>query len=123
VLKAHGVTHVFNSWDAMPPVDEQMGRVDEALSGLHIGARFLLKPGRSYRSAVEKFGPYRKVREIYEVARSAGASLIRQALKNNKRLYLYGNNRLEGCSPLTLIAILERLPEEVWQSLKGSLSS
>ncbi len=114
VLRKHGVAHVFNSWDAMPPVDEQMQKVGGALDGLPLGARFLLKPGRSYQKAVEKFSPYTKVLEIYEQGRSAAAALIELALRKKSRLYLYGNNRLEGCSPLTLLAVIERLPKEIW---------
>ena len=114
VLRKHGVAHVFNSWDAMPAVDEQLGKIGDALEGVHLGARFLLKPGRSYQKAVEKFSPYAKVLEVYEQGRSAAAALIELALRKKSRLYLYGNNRLEGCSPLTLLAVSERLPKEVW---------
>ena len=114
VLRKHGVTHVYNSWDAMPAVDAQMNSVGNALDGLHLGARFLLKPGRNYKNAVEKFSPYNQVLEPYEDARAAAAQLIEQAFKKRSRLYLYGNNRLEGCSPLTLLAVIERLPKEIW---------
>jgi uncharacterized protein YecE (DUF72 family) len=117
VLQKHGVAHVYNSWDAMPALDEQMERIGDALDKLHSGARFLLKPGRSYSRAVEKFSPYRNVKEVYEIARKAGALLIRHALKNKQRLYLYGNNRLEGCSPITLMAILDKLPAELLKRL------
>ncbi len=114
VLQRHGVAHVFNSWDAMPPVDEQMQLVGDALDGVHLGARFLLKPGRSYQKAVEAFSPYRKVQQVYEEGRAAAAALIELALRKGARLYLYGNNRLEGCSPLTLLSVIERLPKSVW---------
>ncbi len=116
VLRKHGVAHVFNSWDAMPAVAEQMQKVGDALEGVQLGARFLLKPGRSYQKAVEKFSPYTKVLEVYEPGRSAAAALIELALRKKSRLYLYGNNRLEGCSPLTLLAVIERLPKEIWNT-------
>ena len=118
VLRQHGVAHVFNSWDAMPPVAEQMATVGDALDGLHLGARFLLTPGRSFQKAVEKFTPYTKVLEVYEPGRSAAAALIELALRKRSHLYLYGNNRLEGCSPLTLLAVIERLPKELWSDAK-----
>ena len=114
VLKRHGVAHVFNSWDAMPPVSEQMERIGDSLPGIPTGARFLLKPGRSYQKAVERFSPYRKIIEAYEEGRCAAAGLIERALRRGTRLYLYGNNRLEGCSPLTLLAVIGRLPPELW---------
>jgi uncharacterized protein YecE (DUF72 family) len=115
VLRERRVAHVFNSWEGMPSVGEQMEKVGDALEGLHLGARFLLKPGRGYQKAVEKFRPYDRILEVYEEGRSAAAALIELARRKRSRLYLYGNNRLEGCSPLTLLSILDRLPKAVWK--------
>ena len=109
VLKRNQVGHVYNSWEAMPGVDRQIALVGDQLHDLHAGVRLLLKPGRSYRQAVDRFAPYRRVQEVSESARDAGARLIESALLKKRRLYLYGNNRLEGCSPRTLAAILQRL--------------
>lgn len=118
VLRRNAVTHVFNSWDAMPPVTEQMEKIGDALEGLPIGARFLLKPGRGYQKAVEKFSPYDKILEVYEEGRTAAAALIELAWRKRSRLYLYGNNRFEGCSPLTLLAVLERVMKKIWDAAK-----
>jgi hypothetical protein len=49
-----GVTYVFNSWDTMPPVREQIAQPQPHESNL-IAARFLLKPGRKYEGAVKTF--------------------------------------------------------------------
>ena len=54
-LARHGVTHIFNSWDAMPPVSEQMAIPGSRTNPNLIAARFLLKPGRKYEEAVKKF--------------------------------------------------------------------
>src|SRR5258706_144196 len=60
-LSRHAITHRFNSWDAMPPVGEQMalpgGRTNPEL----IAARFLLKPGTNCEEAVNAFKPYDRV--------------------------------------------------------------
>ena len=109
VLHRHKVGHVYNSWEAMPGIDRQLDLVGDRLKDVHTGARLLLKPGRSYRQAVDRFAPYRQVGEACESVRAAGARLITQALRDGRRLYLYGNNRLEGCSPRTLAAILQQL--------------
>ena len=45
-LARHSVTHVFNSWDAMPPVSEQMALPSSRTNPELAAARFLLKPGR-----------------------------------------------------------------------------
>ena len=49
-LARHGITHVFNSWDAMPPVSEQMALEGSRTNPRLVAARFLLKPGRNTRT-------------------------------------------------------------------------
>ena len=63
-LARHGVTHVFNSWEAMPPVSEQIGLPGSRTNPELIAARFLLKPGRKYEDAVKSFQPYNMVKEV-----------------------------------------------------------
>src|SRR5437879_3390446 len=41
-LARHGVTHVYNSWDAMPPVNEQMALPGSRTNPALVAARFLL---------------------------------------------------------------------------------
>lgn len=112
-LRRHGVTHIFNSWEAMPPVNEQITKAGDTLDGLHTGARFLLKPGRNFQSAVTRFSPYQEISDAYPAAREAITRLIHWALLDQTRLYLYVNNRLEGCSPLTLLAAINNLPRHL----------
>jgi len=108
-LAKHCITHIFNSWDAMPPVSEQT-----ALPGSHtnpnlIAARFLLKPGRKYEEAVKTFQPYNKVREPNPEAREAGKALIaegKQAVPG-RETFIYVNNRLEGNALETIDAMLD----------------
>src|SRR4029077_1092580 len=75
-LARHGVTHVFNSWDAMLPVSEQMTLPGSRTNPELIAARFLLKPGRKYDEAVKTFQPYDKIKEVNDEARKAGAAMI-----------------------------------------------
>lgn len=108
-LKRHGVAHIFNSWADMPPVSQQLALAGSLTNPEFAGARFLLKPGRSYQEAVDLFSPYDRVKEPYEEARTAAADLIRRALQKAalRKLFLYVNNRLEGNALLTLMAMLE----------------
>src|SRR5678815_4009691 len=62
-LARHRVAHVFNSWDAMPPVSEQMALEGSVTNPQLVAARFLLKPGRKYEEAVKTFSPYDKTKE------------------------------------------------------------
>jgi uncharacterized protein YecE (DUF72 family) len=108
-LSRHSVTHVFNSWNAMPPVDEQMSLPGSRTNPNLIAARFLLKPGRSYEEAVKTFQPYDRVKEPNPRARSAGKALTAEGkLAAPKRTTLiYVNNRLEGNALETIQAMVE----------------
>ena len=106
-LARHGVTHVFNSWDAMPAVNEQMALPGSRTNPHLIAARFLLKPGRKYEEAVKRFQPYDKTKEVYEEARKAGAALVKEGKDAAKRKTLiYVNNRLEGNALATIEAMI-----------------
>jgi uncharacterized protein YecE (DUF72 family) len=75
-LARHGVTHVFNSWDAMPAVSKQLSLPGSRTNPQLVAARFLLKPGRKYEEAVKTFEPYDQVKEPSPDARAAGKALI-----------------------------------------------
>ncbi len=109
-LAKHGVTHVFNSWEAMPPVGEQLQMPGSVTNPTLIGARFLLKPGRKYQEAVDAFAPYNQTKEVNEAARKAILTLIRLALAatggNLVRALIYINNRLEGNALNTIADVL-----------------
>jgi uncharacterized protein YecE (DUF72 family) len=107
-LARHGVTHVFNSWDAMPSVSEQMALPGSGTNPNLRAARFLLKPGRKYEEAVKTFQPYNKVKEPYPDARAAGTALIAEgkAAGPARKTYIYVNNRLEGNALETIDAMI-----------------
>ena len=106
-LARHGMTHVFNSWEAMPPVSEQMAIPGSRTNPKLIAARFLLKPGRKYEEAVKTFQPYDKVKEVNDDARKTGRALIGEG-KSMKagQVLIYVNNRLEGNALETIDAIV-----------------
>ena len=106
-LSRHGVAHVFNSWDAMPPVSEQMS-LPGSRTNLHLcAARFLLRPGRKYEDAVKTFQPYDKVKEPNPEARAAGKALIAEGkVKADRKTFIYVNNRLEGNALATIAAMM-----------------
>jgi uncharacterized protein YecE (DUF72 family) len=108
-LARHGVTHVFNSWDAMPSVSEQMAIEGSRTNPSLCAARFLLKPGRRYEEAVKTFQPYDKVKEPNPEARAAGKALIAEHKEAGKdrKTFIYVNNRLEGNALETINAMLE----------------
>lgn len=107
-LARHGVTHVFNSWDAMPPVSEQMAIAGSRTNPKLCAARFLLKPGRKYEDAVKTFQPYDKLQEPNPAARAAGKALIAEGKEAGKgrKTFIYVNNRLEGNALETISAMI-----------------
>jgi len=107
-LARHGVTHVYNSWEAMPSVGEQMAIPGSLTNPALVAARFLLKPGRRYEEAVKTFQPFDKTKEVNEEARKAGAALIAEGTKpRERRTFVYVNNRLEGNALSTIQAMVD----------------
>ncbi len=108
-LARHRVTHVFNSWQAMPSVGAQMALAGSRTNPRQVAARFLLKPGRKYEDAVKSFQPYDQTREVNEAARAAGAALIEEAANTGpgRKTFIYVNNRLEGNALATIAAMTE----------------
>ena len=109
-LAKHRVTHVFNSWEAMPSVSEQMAMPGSVTNPAVVAARFLLKPGRKYEDAVKIFQPYNETKEVNVEARQAIAALIKLALiatgGDLVRALIFINNRLEGNALNTIAEVL-----------------
>lgn len=104
-LRAHGVAHVFNAWTRMPELRDQMEMPDCYTADFTV-ARALLRRGRPYEAAVERFAPYASVRDANPEVRAALRALIARARERAEPSYLFVNNRLEGNSPGTMEAIV-----------------
>lgn len=117
MLARHDVAHVFNSWNEMPPVAEQMDLSEGLPSASFSGARFLLKPGRAYAEAVKRFSPYQQIKEPYPEGTDAGARLARKALRaaGRKPTFIYVNNRFEGNAPQTIRRMIEAMDSDAGQ--------
>ena len=110
LLQAHGVAHVLNSWSRMPAIDEQLA-APGSLPAPFTAVRALLKPGRTYQEAVDTFQPYDRVQEPQPAIRQALADTVLRCMKEDKKVYAYVNNRVEGNSPRTIEAILDILAQ------------
>jgi uncharacterized protein YecE (DUF72 family) len=69
-------------------------------------ARALLRRGRAYAEAVEKFSPYTRLQDPNPSTRQALRKLADRARERNEPSYIFVNNRLEGNAPETIQAIL-----------------
>lgn len=108
VLREHGVAHVFNSWTRMPSIGEQLDQTG-SITARFIVARALLRPGRKYREAVDRFAPYDRIREANPALRNDLVKLARTAAGLRIPAYLLVNNRAEGSAPLTIAAVARSL--------------
>lgn len=113
VLERHGVAHVYNQWQQMPSLAEQLALHPADNSRAPVGARLLLKSGRRYEEAVDSFAPYDRLREPQPEVREAAAELVRTVRRspNRRASYIYVNNRLEGNALATIEAILALLED------------
>lgn len=107
VLREHRVGHVFNSWTRMPGIGEQL-RAPDAVTTDFALARALLRPGRLYQDAVDAFTPYDRIQEESPEVRGDLLELIALAETMGVPAYVIVNNRLEGCSPATILALIRR---------------
>ena len=112
MLARHGVGHVFNSWTAMPPVEEQLAMAGSLTAPAFLGARLLLRPGRGYEAAVKAFSPYQSVKDLYPEGRTAGSQLIRSAAETGRKAFVYVNNRFEGSALETIAAMIEQAEQK-----------
>ena len=105
-LRAHNVAHVYNAWTRMPEIRDQLAMPGSRTADV-IVARALLKQGRPYEEAVQKFAPYTSVQEVNEAAREGLRDLLHVALADEVPTFIFVNNRLEGNSPQTIVAITD----------------
>ncbi len=110
VLARHGATHTYNYWSAMPLPGAQASVVPPAeLTSEALVIRLLLRPGTRYAEQREAFRPFDTLVEPDEAMRADTVSLVQRAAANQKRIYLLVNNKAEGSSPLTVMALARRL--------------
>lgn len=105
VLESHGVGHVYNHWSYMPPLQQQHMRMEERFTAPFTVIRLLTPLNISHEAAVKRAAPYNKIVEVLPQMRKETVTLIKQAVRENRRIYVLVNNRTEGNAPLTVQAI------------------
>jgi uncharacterized protein YecE (DUF72 family) len=113
MLASHGVTHLYNAWTDMPPVAEQTSLPGSETNPALTAARFLLREGRTFEEAVQRFSPYDTIRDPNPEGRAAAIKLALRALRARGKALIFVNNRFEGHSPGTLAAIAAGIESEL----------
>ncbi|MBS0183901.1 MAG: DUF72 domain-containing protein [Nitrospira sp.] len=112
VLENHGVAHVYNHWSYMPPLLEQHRQMQERFTAPFTVIRLLTPLNMPYEVAKKRAAPYNKIVEALPQMRKETVTLIKQAVGDNRRIYVLVNNRSEGNAPLTVQALLSYLRHE-----------
>ena len=110
VLARHGVAHVFNSWNEMPAIGEQLELPWTFPAGFTV-VRGLLRPGRAYADAVKLFEPYDRIRDPQPEVRHDLLRLIAEVVRRHMEALILVNNRLEGNAPGTIRAVVEMMEQ------------
>lgn len=112
LLKQYRMAHVFNAWSRMPDLREQIEALGVLTTDLTV-VRALLKKGRTYEQAVQRFSPYREVQDPDVTTRQAIRDIVVRCIRRGEPAYIYVNNRLEGNAPVTIHEILTDLPVDL----------
>jgi uncharacterized protein YecE (DUF72 family) len=108
ILDRRGIAHTYNYWSAMPrPADQAAIVAPEACPFVVI--RLLLRPGTWYEDQRDRFKPFDRIVDPDEAMRSDVVAVTRRALSRGRRVYILVNNKAEGSSPLTVMALAKRL--------------
>ena len=109
LLKDHGVTHVYNHWNAMPPLAAQHASLGRNFTAPFVVLLLLTPLGLSYADAVKRYTPYNRLVQPIPQMRTDTLALVRQAVSEQRSVYVLVNNRAEGSAPLTIQALADGL--------------
>jgi uncharacterized protein YecE (DUF72 family) len=112
VLEDVGAAPVLSIWGAMPPLPEQMRRL-QARSAVALVVRWMLPLGLGYEEARELYAPFDRLVNEAPGIREDLADLAIQALEDQRPVYVTINNKAEGSAPVSVerlaAAIVARL--------------
>lgn len=103
-LTAAGAVHCVNHHPSMPDVTSQWhrGRVREAPE---LVIRWMLASGRTYEGARDTWSPFDRLAGPDPATRAAIAHLALDAIGAGQEVTIIVNNKAEGCSPLSVVAL------------------
>lgn len=104
VLAAHGASHVFNFWTAMPSLRVQLQRAAATRRlARTVILRLMLPPFTKYETRKVDFRPFDRIREIQADMRDDVVQILRVCADHgSSEAFVLVNNKAEGSSPLTI---------------------
>ena len=98
---AHGVTHLYNHYTALPSLLKQHAAMEETFTAPFTVLRLLTPRNTKYHDAVKAYRPYDKIVRPLPEMRQETVSLVKAAVSRKRRVYVLVNNRSEGNAPST----------------------
>ena len=80
--------------------------------------RLLLRPGTRYEERRDEFLPFDRIVDPNPEMRAQVTGLLRRGGPIGREVFVLVNNKAEGCSPLTIRALAERLPARTAAELR-----
>ena len=111
LLGRHGAAHTYNYWSAMPTPGEQAELLPPEELPFSV-VRLLLRPGTWYEDQRERFRPFSRIVEPDEQMRREVVTIARRIVNRGRGVFVLVNNKAEGSSPLTVMALAQRLVDE-----------
>jgi uncharacterized protein YecE (DUF72 family) len=104
VLRAYGASHVYNWWTAMPDLDVQREHCPpEAMR--EVVLRLVVPPGTRYEARKRALAPFDRVVDPSPSMRASVVAILRRAVAAGRLAWVLVNNKAEGCSPATVMAL------------------
>jgi uncharacterized protein YecE (DUF72 family) len=110
LLADHGAAHVFTYHARMPSIAEQL-EVAGSGGGPLVMCRLMLPPGTRYAEQKARFEPFDRIREPQPAMRADIVRLIDEAGRAGLPVTVLINNKVEGSSPHTAVAIANLVAE------------
>ncbi|MEM9068898.1 MAG: DUF72 domain-containing protein [Myxococcota bacterium] len=107
VLRSHGAAHVYNLWRGMPDLVAQRAKTGPLWAPLVL--RLMMPINTKYTQLKEAFAPFDRLRAPQPEMRAQVVELIHEAVRVAQPAFVLVNNKAEGCSPLTVQALVRML--------------
>jgi uncharacterized protein YecE (DUF72 family) len=108
VLAAHGAAHALSFWRTMPTVAEQL-ELAGVLAAPFAVARLSHPPGTTYEERRARLEPFDSIRDPQPEVRADVVRLARACVAEGRELFVIVDNKVEGCAPLTVRAMVSEL--------------
>ena len=111
LLRDHGAAHVYTFHSRMPGLADQRAIAPVGAAPFAV-CRLMLPPGTTYQDQKERFEPFGRIHEVQHEMRRDVAALVRDATDASVPIYVFCNNKAEGSSPLTALALASKIAGE-----------